>query len=91
MAGLNPVINLSGSESEILKLKRTDLYFEIGAGCDLYMPFFKLRPELKFMLGLTDCMDHNHSSRLRDQNMRVFANSLSRARSKMISLTFYFE
>lgn len=91
MAGLNPVINLSGSESEILKLKRTDLYFEIGAGCDLYMPFFKLRPELKFMLGLTDCLDHNHSSRLRDQNMRVFANSLSRARSKMISLTFYFE
>ena len=27
MAGLNPVINLSGSESDILKLKRTDIYF----------------------------------------------------------------
>ena len=91
MAGLNPVINLSGSESDILKLKRTDLYLEIGAGCDFYLPFFKLRPELKFMFGLTDCLDHNHAANLRDENLRVFSNSVSRATSKMIALTFYFE
>ena len=91
MAGLNPVINLSGSESDIIKLKRTDLYFEIGAGCDFYLPFFKLRPELKFMFGLTDCLDHKHPENLRDENLRVFANSVSRATSKMIVLTFYFE
>lgn len=91
MAGLNPVINLSGSENDIIKLKRTDLFFEIGAGCDFYMPFFKLRPELKFMFGLTDCLDHNHAQQLRDNNLRAFANSVSKATSKMISLTFYFE
>lgn len=91
MAGVNPVINLSGSESDILKLKRTDLYFEIGAGCDFYMPFFKLRPELKFMFGLTDCLDHNHAANLRDANLRVFSNSVSKATSRMIALTFYFE
>ena len=91
IAGLNPVINLSGSESDILKLKRSDLYFEIGAGCDFYMPFFKLRPELKFMFGLTDCLDHRHPQNLRDANLRAFSNSVSRATSKMIALTFYFE
>jgi len=91
ITGLNPVINLSGSESDILKLKRYDLYLEIGAGCDFYMPFFKLRPELKFMFGLTDCLDHDHVNHLRDENLRIFANSVSKATSKMISLTFYFE
>lgn len=91
MAGFNPVINLSGSESDILKLKRTDLYLEIGAGCDFYMPFFKLRPELKFMFGLTDCLDHKHTENLRDENLRAFSNSVGRATSKMIALTFYFE
>ena len=91
MAGLNPVINLSGSESDILRLKRTDLYFEFGVGCDFYMPFFKLRPELKFMLGLTDCLNHHHAENLRDVNLRVFSNSVSRATSRMIALTFYFE
>lgn len=91
VGGLNPVINLSGSESDILKLKRTDLYLEIGAGCDFYMPFFKLRPELKFMFGLTDCLDHKHADNLRDENLRAFSNSISRATSKMIALTFYFE
>ena len=91
MAGLNPVINLSGSESDILRLKRTDLYFEFGVGCDFYMPFFKLRPELKFMYGLTDCLNHHHAENLRDVNLRAFSNSVSRATSRMIALTFYFE
>ncbi|MBQ9637535.1 MAG: PorT family protein [Prevotella sp.] len=91
MAGLNPVINLSGSENDIIKLKRTELFFEIGAGCDFYMPFFKLRPELKFMFGLTDCLDHDHPQQMRDGNLRAFVNSVSKATSKMIALTFYFE
>lgn len=91
MAGLNPVINLSGSESDIMRLKRTDLYFEFGVGCDFYMPYFKLRPELKFMFGLTDCLDHHHAENLRDVNLRAFSNSVSRATSRMIALTFYFE
>jgi len=91
LVGLNPMINLSGGESDILKLKRTDLFFEIGAGCDFYLPFFKLRPELKFMFGLTDCLDHKHADRLRDVNLRAFSNSVSKATSKMVTLTFYFE
>ena len=81
----------TGGESDILKLKRTDLFFEIGAGCDFYLPFFKLRPELKFMFGLTDCLDHKHADRLRDVNLRAFSNSVSKATSKMVTLTFYFE
>ena len=34
---------------------------------------------------------HKHADNLRDANLRVFANSVSRATSKMIALTFYFE
>lgn len=91
MAGLNPVINLTGKSDDIIKLKRYDLFFEAGIGCDFYLPFFKLRPELKFMYGLTNSLDTGHAAELRDANLRPYANSVNKARSKMIALTFYFE
>lgn len=91
MAGISPVVNLSGKSDDIIKLKRYDLYFETGMGCDFYLPFFKLRPELKFMFGLTNSLDTGHAARLNDPSTRVFATSVSKARSKMIALTFYFE
>ena len=91
MAGLNPMINLSGKSSDILKLKRYDMYAEIGVGCDFYLPFFKLRPELKFMYGISDALDKNHAKELRDKNMLKYTNSVKEAHTKMIALCFYFE
>ena len=91
MVGLNPMINLSGKSSDILKLKRYDMYAEIGVGCDFYLPFFKLRPELKFMYGISDALDKNHAKELRDKNMLKYTNSVKEAHTKMIALCFYFE
>jgi hypothetical protein len=91
MAGVNPMLNLSGSSQDYLQMKRMDLFFEVGLGCDFYLPFFKLRPELKFMLGLTNALDTKHADDLQDKTMRLYTNSVSEARSKIIALTFYFE
>lgn len=91
MAGLNPVINLSGGDNDYVKLKRYDVFFEIGLGCDVYLPFFKLRPELKFCYSLLNSLDTKHADRLRDENMKMYARAVNEARSKMIVLSFYFE
>ena len=91
MAGLNPMINLSGKDDDYLKLKKYDVFFEAGLGCDFYLPFFKLRPELKFMYGLANCLDTDHANHLKDKSMLMYTNSVNKAHSKMIVLTFYFE
>lgn len=91
MLGINPMLNLSGNETDIIKLKRFDTFAEIGVGCDFYLPFFKLRPELKFIYSLTNSMDLDHVNELRDKNMRMYANAAKDIRSKMIVLSFYFE
>ena len=91
MLGLNPVINLNGTSNDYLKLKRYDLFFEAGIGCDFYLPFFKVRPELKFMYGLTNSLDNSHASSISDRSMLPYTQSVNKARSKMIALTFYFE
>ena len=91
VTGLNPMINLSGRDNDYIKLKRYDVYAELGIGCDYYLPFFKLRPELKFMYSLTNSLDTDHVNHLKNRNMIQYTNSVSRARTKIIALTFYFE
>ena len=91
IAGVNPMINLSSKDQDFIMLKRFDTFLEIGLGCDLYLPFFKLIPELKFCYSLTDALDHNHANELMDVNKRIYANAVNKGQSKMIVLTLYFE
>lgn len=94
MAGINPMLNLSGNDTDYIRLKRYDVFMEVGLGCDFYLPFFKLRPELKFSYGLTNALDTNHAKRFSDPSMAdrfMYANSVKECRSKIIALTFYFE
>lgn len=91
MAGVNPMVNLSGNSDQYVALKRYETFAEVGVGCDFYLPYFKLRPELKFLFGLTNSYDAKHADGLKDKNMIPYAKSVDRSRSKMIVLTFYFE
>ena len=91
MVGVNPMLNLTGSSEDYLQFKRTDVYLELGLGCDFYLPFFKLRPELKFMFGLGNVLDKDHPGKLQDKSMFPYGSSVNEAKTKMIALTFYFE
>ena len=91
MAGINAMMNLTSGDQDMIRLKRFSTMAEIGVGCDFYLPFFKLIPELKFCFGLNDVLDKNHVSELRDTNLRSYASSVCGAQSKMVVLTFYFE
>ena len=91
IAGLTPMVNLTGKDQDYIHLKRYDLMFSVGLGCDFYLPFFKLIPELKFCYGLINAIDGSHVNELTDINKRAFAQSVSSARTKMIVLTLYFE
>lgn len=91
MAGINPMINLTSKDQDLIQLKRYDTFVEVGLGCDLYLPFFKLIPELKFCYSLTNSLNKDHANELLDVNQRAYTNSVTSGHSKMIVLTFYFE
>ncbi len=63
----------------------------MGFGCDFYLPFFKLIPEVKFCFGLTDLLRHDRPDLADDPSMLKYTQSVRRAASKMFVLTFYFE
>ena len=90
MAGIAPSLDLTVKRQQPLLVQRTDIALEVGMGCDFYLPFFKLIPELKFCFGLTDILAKKRND-LTDDNLLKYTHSLERARNRMIVLTFYFE
>ena len=90
-AGINYMVNLTGKDQDIIQLKRTDFLVEVGIGCDFYLRYFKLIPELKFCYSLGNSLDTNHPNELTDVNKRVFATSVDRSRNQMFVFTLYFE
>ena len=88
--GAAPAIDLTARKHNALLTERFDCFIEIGLGCDIYLPYFKLIPELKFCFGLRDIIVHDRSD-LIDQTLLKFTNGLDRGRASMIVLSFYFE
>ena len=91
VGGIAPMVNLTGKNQDFVQIKRFDAMAEIGMGCDFYLPFFKLIPEIKFCYGLTNGLNKSHANELTDVNMRVFSNSVDAAHSSMFLFTLYFE
>ena len=90
VAGLAPMVDLTVKKQKALLTRRFDTALEVGMGCDLYLPFFKLIPEVKFCFGLMDLLVKDRSD-LIDKNLLKFTQSLDGASSRMIVMTFYFE
>lgn len=90
IAGVSPMIDLTARKRHALRTKPMDCYLELGMGCDIYLPFFKFIPELKFCFGLADILQKDRSD-LIDTSLLKYTDAVDKARSKMIVLTFYFE
>lgn len=90
MVGISPTYDLSVKKNRPILVKPFDCYVEVGLGCDLYLPFFKLIPELKFCFGLSNILDKDRPD-LTDKSLMKFTQSVEKINSRMIILTFYFE
>lgn len=88
--GVAPTIDLTARKRMALRTEALDCYIELAAGCDIYLPFFKLIPELRFSFGLRDILVHDRDD-LVDTSLLKFTKSLDKGHSKMITLAFYFE
>ena len=72
---------LCHSMQKLLKYSTISVLYEIGIGIDLYLPYFKLSPELKANFGLTNLI-------VNDGN--IYSNSIKEMKTRgfTISLTF---
>ncbi len=90
IAGISPTYDLTANKQSLLRAKPFQLMFEAGLGCDFYLPFFKLIPELKFCFGLGNVLNKNRND-LTDPTQLIYTESVDRATTSMVVLSFYFE
>ena len=90
IAGVYGSIDIGRKKGNPILLKSKDFGLEFGLGCDIYLHYFKLCPELKFCFGLVDLLEKDRPD-LVDQATIKYTNALSKATSRMIILTFNFE
>lgn len=88
IAGINPKFDLSTQkaikEDEMPKIKLTnkDFYYEMGAGIDFYLPYFKLATEFKYAIGTQDVIVEDDTE---------FTTSIDKMYSRMFVVSVNFE
>jgi hypothetical protein len=90
LAGGYASMNISNDKDEALRFKKMDYGLEFGIGCNIYLPLFKLCPELRFSFGLADLIDKDRSD-MTDWDMTKYRDAVSAGKTRMISLIFNFE
>jgi len=91
IGGFIPSIDVAKKNIDFIKTKSSEFMVSVGFGCDIYLPYFKLIPELKFCFGLTDCINHDRPDLVDDPLRTNVNNSVKRATTQMVVLSFYFE
>ena len=67
---------------DIVKIKRTNIAYEVGGGMDFFFEYFKFGIELKLAIGLNNVLINNGT---------FFANPIEKLRTQMWQLSFTFE
>ena len=90
MSGLSAGLDMGRDKQQPLLLQPINLYWEIGAGCDIYMPYFRLVPELKVCLGMGDILVHNRTDQSSDAFLK-YTNAFDAITSRLIVFSVQFE
>ena len=77
-AGVMPTVNLVRKSGDYLRTNSADFYLTCGFGCDFYLPYFKLNPEIKFCFGLSDVLDHKRTDIAEEPEKFKITQSLKR-------------
>jgi hypothetical protein len=92
IAGLNYRYDLAGKKAYdeekpiYLRVRRSDLYYEVGTGMDFYLPYFKFSIEIKMSNGLRDVLVHDPSS-----GHPEYSNAIEKMKSQIWVVSFHFE
>ena len=92
ITGLNYRYDLAGkkefddSKQIYLRIKRPDLYYEVGAGLDFYLTYFKLSVEIKMSNGLSNVLIKEAAP-----GHPEYYNAIEKIKSQIWVVSFHFE
>jgi hypothetical protein len=90
MSGFSVGVDMGRNKNEPILLQPLNAYWEIGTGCDFYLPYFRLVPELKFCLGLGDIFVHNRTDQ-DSETYLMYTNAFDKVTSRLLVFSLQFE
>ena len=74
-------MNSTDPKDQIVKLQRDDFFYELGAGAEFYLEYFKFAIEGKLSIGTKNLLIKDNT---------IYSNSIDKLNSKvfLISITF---
>lgn len=90
LGGGYTALDIGSKKDQAVRYKKMDYGLEFGVGCNIYLPLFKLCPELRFSFGLVDLIDKDKSD-ITDKEILKYRDAISSGKSRIISLIFNFE
>lgn len=81
LASKKNTVTATDPNEQIVKLKRDDFFYEVGAGAEFYLEYFKFAIEGKLIIGTRDLLIKDNT---------IYSNSIDKLNSKifLISITF---
>lgn len=90
LGGISAGLDMGRDQHNPILLRPINTYLELGIGCDFYLPYFRLVPELKLSLGMGDVFVHNRSDQDKDV-YRKYTQAIDRITSRLIVFSLQFE
>lgn len=88
--GFSVGIDAGRRKNAAVELTTLNTYWELAFGCDLYMPYFRLVPEIKLCIGLDDIFQHDRLDEA-SQAFVNYTNAFDRITSRLLVISFQFE
>ena len=88
VGGINPRYDLAKSKRDGLSIRSFDVYWEVGAGIDSYLSYFRFATEVKISVGMLNILNPQGVGSSDDLK---YTNVLDKLLSRIFVLTFYFE
>lgn len=88
--GMYTALSLGERKEALVRFRALDYGLVASVGCDIYMRYFKLSPELSFSYGLMNAVQTNRPEFAEDKR-RYYTDAIRSGHNRMIALTFYFQ
>lgn len=90
LGGGGVIFDISRKSDQVLMLKPFDYFVEVGVGCDIYLRYFRLSPELKFCVGLNNMIERDRPNIENEEDIK-YTNAIDKLFSRLLILSFNFE
>ncbi len=91
IAGGGVSFDFAGQKERPIYQKMTDYFITFGFGCDAYLSWFKLCPEIRYQIGFNNVLTPVEDRPELAKGDYFYTQALRRLRNQMLTITFNFE